>query len=179
MLPTPTSKSSKSQNQVSTVRLPTLPQRPRFLRAMTSPIPILGAYATQTGNNNQSSWDPVVPGEGTDAQAIEDASPANNPHVHSKPGPQPLQANQLPAPSLSSWTPCEISVQSVSSSSALLPLAAATSGPGHCNSSSPISPSNHKSSIIDSLKRHWSKDQAFHWFLDSQHVEGVTPNPPR
>ncbi|KAG0067629.1 His Kinase A domain containing protein [Linnemannia elongata] len=68
-------------------------------------------------------------------------------------------------------------MRSVSSSSSIPQITPAASGPGHCNSSSPTVPSNHKSSITDSLKRQWSKGQAFHWFQDAQDVEGVTPKP--
>lgn len=179
MFPTPTSESSMSQDQESTVRLPVHPQRPRLLRAMTSPMPILGTYATQSGDNSQLSWNLIAPGKGIDAQDFEGAPPADNSQGLLKPGSQLLQANQLPAASRSSLTPCEMPLQSVSSSSALPLLTSATLGPSHCNSSFPIVPPNHKISITDSMKRHWSKGQAFHWFLDAQQVEGVTRNPSR
>ncbi|KAG0286789.1 His Kinase A domain containing protein [Linnemannia gamsii] len=146
---------------------------------MTSPMPILSAYAAQSGNNSQLSWNPITSGKGSDAQAFEDASPADSSQSHSEPSSQLLPANQLPAASRSSLTPCEIPLQSGSLTSALSALTPAASGPGHCNSTSPIVPSNHKTSITDSLKRHWSKGQALHRFLDAQQGEGVTPNPSR
>ncbi|KAF8979680.1 His Kinase A domain containing protein [Entomortierella lignicola] len=132
-------------------------ERPRFLRAITSPLPLLGAFVAHVT-------------EDSTAQQPTHNNTTDNTSTHS-PGSQSDQP-------LSNSN--DISLRSFSSSiiSSILPSAL---GPSLAPPLSPTSPSQRRTSIVDTLReRRWSKGQILNWmpgFTQGQYPDVLEAHP--
>ncbi|KAF9361090.1 His Kinase A domain containing protein [Mortierella sp. AD094] len=160
---TPSSENMPLQDQGASAQ-PTTPQRqrPRFLRAITSPLPVLGAFITQT-TEDSATLHPHQPESISGSN--DDITDSNFQTDHQRP----------------LFTTNDVSLRSISSSiiASFLP---SSFGSTLAPPLSPTSPSQRRTSIADTLlkERRWSKGQILNWmpgFTKGQYSDAFETHP--
>ncbi|KAI1318010.1 His Kinase A domain containing protein [Mortierella claussenii] len=161
-------------------------QRPRFLRAITSPLPVLRAFAA---SNNSATTDSDLQSDTTDAASMlasdhMDHSNSNSGSEDlssraSRPRPQPLQLHNKTQQQSSGSQDSTLRSFSTSVLSSFLP---ATSSATLVAPTSPTSPTQPRISIKETLmkERRWSRGQTLNWmpsFTRGHYSEGVDAHP--
>ncbi|KAF9291415.1 His Kinase A domain containing protein [Mortierella alpina] len=129
-------------------------QRPRFLRAITSPIPALSAFISPTINA-------LPPASTFNRTAGDEPQDLLCKSTRPRPRPQPLQ---LDADQQTPLTSVDDTTMRTFSSTLLSPFLPSSPGSIMSMPTSPITSSHSQSSIAETLKeRRWSKAQTLNW----------------
>ncbi|KAF9573600.1 His Kinase A domain containing protein [Mortierella alpina] len=129
-------------------------QRPRFLRALTSPIPALSAFVSPTINALPSAT-------AFSRTAGDEDQDMLSKSMRPRPRPQPLQLDADPQTPLTSL---DENTMRTFSSSLLSPFLPSSPGSVMSMPTSPITSSHSQSSIAETLKeRRWSRAQTLNW----------------